>query len=161
MIRTLVASLVLVTPCLVGCGGVADKPELVAVQGTVMLNGSPVDGATVTFSTEKSSRPATGETDASGKFKLTTYDTYDGAVPGEHTVTISKVEASGEGSMQPGASAEQMQEKMKQQMEKMKNPTKEAPKSQLPGKYADAKTSGEKRTVVKGDVNDFKFELTE
>ena len=31
----------------------------------------------------------------------------------------------------------------------------------LPAKYADAQTSGEKRTVSATETNDFKFDLTE
>ena len=163
MIRALVATLVLVTPFFVGCGGGGnDRPDLVPVMGTVTFKGSPVEGATVTFSNEKSPRSAKGITDSTGEFQLTTFDTNDGAVAGEHDVTISKVEATSDGAMSPGMSKEQMMEKMNEQTEKMKgNVTQFVAKSTLPGKYADVKTSGLTRTVVGNDANDFKFELTE
>lgn len=162
MIRALVVTLVLVTPSLVGCGGDSGRPDLEPVRGTVTFKGSPVEGATVTFFNEKSPRSAQGRTDSSGKFQLTTFDTNDGAVVGEHVVTISKVEAAAEGAMSSGMSPDQIMEKMKEQTDKMKgNLTESVPKATLPGKYADVKTSGEKRTVVENDANDFKFELTE
>ena len=163
MIRELVATLVLVSPCLVGCGGSgSDRPELVPVKGTVTFKDSPVEGATVTFFNANSPRSASGITDAAGKFQLTTFDTNDGAVPGEHTVTISKVEASADAPMSGGMSPEQIQAKMKEQVDRMKgNLTESAAKTTLPAKYADPKTSGETRTVVKGDANDFKFQLTD
>jgi len=163
MARSLLAMLVLLTCGSVGCGGGAsDKPELVPVKGTVQFKGTAVEGATVTFANANAPRSASGITDASGKFQLSMFDTNDGAVPGEHTVTISKVEAASDATMAPGMSPDQIREHMNKQAEKMKgNLTESAPKTTLPAKYADVKTSGETRTVVKGDVNDFKFELTE
>ncbi len=163
MIRALVATLVLVTPFFVGCGGGGtDRPVVTPVQGTVTFKGSPVEGATVSFFNEKSPRSATGVTDSSGKFQLTTFDTNDGAVAGEHVVTISKIEAKADAMMSPGMSKEQMMEKMNAQTEKMKGNLKETvAKSTLPGKYANVKTSGLTKTVAENVANDFKFELTE
>lgn len=163
MIRKLAVVFVLGASVLTGCGGGADRPELVPVSGTVNYKGSPVDGATVTFSTEKSARSSSGVTDSSGKFKLTTFDTNDGAPIGEHVVTIAKAEAAGEGDMQTaGKTPEQMKEMMDKQKARMQANFAEGPaKMILPTKYADGKTSGEKRTVVAGDSNDFKFDLTD
>ncbi len=162
MIRTLIVVFALSTSVLTGCGG-ADRPELVPVSGTVNYKGSPVEGATVTFATEKAARSSSGVTDASGKFRLTTFDTNDGAPIGEHVVTISKVEAQAANGMQSSsATPEQMQEMMAKQTGQMKGKMEDvAPKMILPTKYADAKTSGEKRTVAAGDANDFKFELND
>lgn len=161
MFRSLVAILVLLTPCIVGCGGGSTgRPDLVPVQGTVNFKGAPVEGATVTFTSDKSPIPASGVTDASGKFKLTSYDTSDGAIAGDHTVTIMKVAAA---AATPALTQENMKEKMANDIGMMsKGKTSEIkPELVLPAKYADAKTSGEKRTVVKGEANDFKFDLAE
>jgi hypothetical protein len=160
MLRTLVATLILVLPCLPGCGGGADRPALLPVSGTVLFKGQPVEGATVSFSNEKASRSAQGVTDANGKFKLTSYDTNDGAIAGEHVVTISKAAAVSDDSQMTQANAMEM---MKKKMDGMKgkNMSDQKPEMLLPAKYADGKTSGEKRTVKSGDSNDFKFELTE
>ena len=74
---------------LVGCGGGGDSdmPELGTVNGTVTLNGQPVEGATIEFVPEKG-RPSVGETDSSGKYVLSYKQGVDGAVIGKHSVSI-------------------------------------------------------------------------
>jgi hypothetical protein len=72
-----------------GCGGSLTP---VPVSGTVTLDGKPVEGATVTFhavGNDKEGKPATGETDKTGTFRLRT-GTADGARPGEYKVVILK-----------------------------------------------------------------------
>jgi hypothetical protein len=59
------------------------------VKGTVTFQGSPLAEADVAF-TPKGGRPATGRTDAAGRFSLTTFKTNDGAMVGEHIVTVCK-----------------------------------------------------------------------
>lgn len=161
MIRAMVAALAVVMPCVSGCGGSSGRPDLVKVQGTVTFKGSPVEGATVTFfavKSDKSSRNANGTTDSSGRFKLTTYDTNDGVIPGEHSVSIAKVATAGQGT---ALTQENMKEKMAKDMQMMAGGKMSEIKveQQLPAKYADAKTSKEVRTVVKGESHDFKFDL--
>jgi hypothetical protein len=160
MIRILVTTCVLICASMMGCGGGAARPELVPVSGTVLFKGEPVEGATVTFSNKDAPRSAQGVTDASGKFRLTSYDTNDGAVPGEHAVTITKA-AAVEGPAQ--MTQENAMEMMKRNTGAMQagNLSDQKPAMVLPEKYADAKTSGETRTVAKGDANDFKFDLQE
>ena len=106
MIRKLVAVLVLGTSLLTGCGGGADRPAMVPVSGTVNYNGSPVEGATVTFAAGTSSRSSNGVSDSSGKFKLTTFDTNDGAPVGEYVVTIAKFDAEAATDTAAGSSPE-------------------------------------------------------
>src|SRR5713226_3122156 len=73
-----------------GCGG---AKKLVKVEGKVTLDGAPLDGAMVKFMPQGGSgQPATGLTGTDGKFRLTTYVTGDGALPGDYSVTITKVE---------------------------------------------------------------------
>lgn len=159
MIRTHSIITLIALSVLAGCGGAADRPDLVPVKGTVLLNGQPVSGATVTFSNEKAPRSAQGVTDAEGKFQLTSYDTNDGAIEGEHSITITKAAAVSDSSQITQANAMEM---MKKNTGAMKGKlSDQKPEMVLPAKYADAKTSGEKRTVKKGDSNDFKLELTE
>lgn len=158
MIRALVATFILVLPVLVGCGGGSDRPDLVPVKGTVTLDGEPVEGATVYFSCPAAPRSASGVTDSNGNFTLTSYDSGDGAVPGEHVVTIIKVAASGQSNVLTQESAKEMMARNTGMM-KGGDLSKAKPELVLPTKYADATTSGEKRTVVAGDVNDFKILL--
>lgn len=58
--------------------------------GVVMLDGQPLEGAEVVFDSAELKMTATGRTDASGTFKLTTYEEGDGFVEGIHRVSISK-----------------------------------------------------------------------
>lgn len=63
-----------------GCG--ANKP--VPVAGKVTLDGQPLADAGVVFTPEGGGRPAYGNTEADGSFRL-----IDGALPGTYTVTIT------------------------------------------------------------------------
>jgi hypothetical protein len=84
MVRFLPA-LFLVAP-IVGCGG---DPRVATVSGTVTYKGKPLPNAYVAFWPEKQGeRAATGSTDANGRYRLTTYQAYDGAVIGKHGVMI-------------------------------------------------------------------------
>ena len=74
----------------VGCGGGAsDMPELGEVSGTVTLDGAPLSGAEVTFE-PTAGAPSVGTTDETGKYELVYNQDAQGAVPGQHTVRISK-----------------------------------------------------------------------
>jgi hypothetical protein len=69
----------------VGCG----KGSVSKVEGIVTLDGKPLPGATVSFvPVNKEGRPANGRTDSDGTFRLTTFRTDDGALPGEYQVIV-------------------------------------------------------------------------
>jgi hypothetical protein len=72
-----------------GCGqaGTGRAPTA-PVAGVMTLGGQPLADVTITF-TPAAGRPATGRTDATGRFTLSTFAAGDGAVPGEHRVTLS------------------------------------------------------------------------
>lgn len=76
-----------------GCGQKAvEQPQTIPVTGTVTYRGKAVEGAVVSLLTEQVSHAATGTTDASGKFTLSTFSPNDGAVPGSHRATIIKLD---------------------------------------------------------------------
>lgn len=76
---------------LVGCsGGAADTPELSQVSGTVTLDGAPLTKASVTFQPQSGSS-SVGMTDEAGHYELAYNKDTNGAVPGQHTVRISKM----------------------------------------------------------------------
>jgi hypothetical protein len=84
--------LVGLTVLLVAAAGCDGRRTPVPVEGTVTLDGNPVEGATVTFhllGDDKEGRPATGQTDKTGTFHLKT-GTEAGARPGEYKVVIVK-----------------------------------------------------------------------
>jgi len=74
------------------------RPELlrtVPVSGSVTLDGVPLDGAMISFATADSrARPAFGNTDKAGRFRLWTpirrLPVAKGALPGTYQVTIQK-----------------------------------------------------------------------
>ena len=73
-----------------GPEGAADRQPTAPATGIVTHIGKPVEGATITFVPAINPVPAYGITDAEGKFELTTYEQDDGAIVGEHFVTINK-----------------------------------------------------------------------
>ena len=83
-----VTVVLLATP--MGCGPARDKnlPPTAPASGTVMYNGEPVRGGTVTFHPKGIGNPGVGWLDESGRFAVATYYDNDGAVVGEHAVTI-------------------------------------------------------------------------
>ena len=95
--RALPNSLVLAAiliPWSLGCGGADPRPATVPVSGKVTFNGKPLTLGTVAFvpTGSKQSRPATGELDSSGAYKLMTYEPGDGAHPGDYKVSVSAFE---------------------------------------------------------------------
>ena len=145
---------------LIGCsgGGSADVGA-VSVSGTVTLDGQPVEGATVAFSPAgQEGRSATGKTDASGKFTLTTVEAGDGAVPGSYAVVVTKI--TGGATMQDprGQGGELTPEQQEAIKAAAQGKTPEA-KNELPEKYAAANTSGLTADVAGSGSNEFTFDL--
>jgi len=80
--------LVLVAATLVGCGGAGLAP----VSGTVTMDGSPLEGATVTFHPQPGvkSNGGSGTSDAAGKFTVLTPQGKRGIIPGDYSITVSR-----------------------------------------------------------------------
>jgi hypothetical protein len=85
MVMQRVAGVAVCAVLLAGCG----KSETVPVTGTVTFKGQPAANAEVMFNA-KQGRLATGVTDESGKFTLSTAKPNDGAMPGEYVVTLAE-----------------------------------------------------------------------
>lgn len=118
-----------------GCDG--SGVDTAEVKGKVTVAGQPVEGITVLFSGV--GRPASGITDSSGNFTLTTIDRGDGAVPGQHQVSFTKA-ASGE---PPSSDLAQIP----------------APEFPFNAKYSNPDTSEITADVVDGKVNEFTWDL--
>ena len=138
----------------IGCGGSSDRPAVVPVSGSVKFKGVAQEGATVTFSTSKSPRTAVGVCNGAGEFKLTTFDTDDGAVAGSHIVTIVGK-----------ASAAAVPLTPEQYLEAVQSGNGKIPRMNtddtLPKKYGEPGESGLKRDVIAGETNVFNFDLSE
>lgn len=89
----------------IGCGG-SKAPPTAKVSGTVTFKGEPLANAKVLF-ISASGRPAQGESDAAGKFTLTTDKPGDGAVIGDHVIVVTKL------GPPAGMSESEFQEKLK------------------------------------------------
>lgn len=74
----------------VGCGG--SKFTVVPAKGKVVCSGAPVTSGSVSFSpvaaagNDEPGKSATAAVGADGTFVLTTYDQFDGAIVGKHSV---------------------------------------------------------------------------
>jgi hypothetical protein len=76
---------------LVGCGG--SGIGTVPAEGTVLVDGQPMEGVMVVFNPDdEGGRAASGRTDAEGHFVLTTEVNGDGALPGSYKISVSKHE---------------------------------------------------------------------
>jgi hypothetical protein len=123
----------------------------------VTYRGQPVAGAAISFLAPKSPRIASGETDAQGRFQLTTFEPNDGAVLGTHVVTVykpaEKIEPMGiDPDLDPNAYVEAMEQAAARAMKA------QAAGSTLPARYSDPNTSDLRFEVEEGD-NHFEINL--
>jgi hypothetical protein len=149
---------------LAGCG---ESSGTLPVTGKVTKGGQPVAGAAVVFEpsgSSKDAKSASGTTDASGVYKLTTFVNGDGALPGNYKVKITKfpgadvpaMEAPKEASQQDiDAIYKAMQEKGKYGPGAQTDTSAEI-KNELDNKYADVNTSG-LTAEVKAGATTFDF----
>ena len=151
---------------LAGCGGDGRRLDTVPVSGVVRVNGQAMEGAVVTFSPQGDGHAASGTTDASGKYTLTTEISGDGAVPGSYQVMVTKFEqpnaptapAAGESDIDAAYRAAEAAG-----VDIMGTPRETVPrvtaKSLVPEKYRNPQTSGLTATVSSEGANQFDFEL--
>jgi hypothetical protein len=90
-----------------GCGS-GSPYELAPVHGRLTVKQRPLAGAKVMFAPiakddqSAAGKPAVGLTDSEGSFTLTTYSDGDGAVVGEHWITVFAPEAAAPNESAPG-----------------------------------------------------------
>ena len=88
---TLSPVLALVLLALLGCNR-ASGPRCYPVSGVVLLDGQPLAEAEVVFHSpadlERTFPKPTAQTDADGRFRLTTHEPHDGAPVGPYTITV-------------------------------------------------------------------------
>ena len=140
---------------LVGCGG-PKWPPTYKSSGTVTLDGTPVERATISFYPLDGQKPANATTDANGAFEVTSFNAGDGAMLGSFGVAIEKFPAV-EIETTPGGTPydESMNTDEGPSADSEKDPVNE-----LPEKYSDHEKSGLSATVTADGENVFNFELT-
>lgn len=162
MMRVLAAAALLGVIAAQGCSPSAtgDRPGTVPVTGTVTQAGKPLAGATVNFVASGGSGSAVGVTGADGTYKLTTFESGDGAMPGQYKVTIVKYDAppAAEGSSSslppdPTTTGEYVPP------EAGSSEPAAGPKNLLPAKYADPEQSGLTATVTESGENRHDFQI--
>jgi hypothetical protein len=142
---SLAAGLGLVLQLSSGCSQDANMPKLGKVRGTVSYQGKPLDGGRVVFTPVsgkggETGQNATGVIDRDGTYEMTTFSTGDGAILGQHVVTV--VVQKGE-MPKPDANSQ-----IKYVL----------PKNMAPSKYASPDKSPLKCTVIEGGMK-FDIEL--
>ncbi len=132
---------------LVGCS--SGKPKTYQVTGAVTMKGQPVEGATVVFVPPEGAtyQAATGITDASGNFKLSTFTGEDGAQEGEYRIKVSKFNVK-----KPTKEEQERYISIEEERKMQFGDDKPAvpARNLLPPKYNDESTSGLAYTVKKG-----------
>ncbi len=142
----------------VGCGDSVNRPETIPVSGTVVYGGKPIEGAEVSFWGEGAPRAASGVTDAEGKFTISMFAFNDGCLPGANTITIRKME---EGAAGSGPTPEEMlADPLALASAASAAEAGEGPKSLVPEKYGNQKTSPLKEDVSASN-NTFVFTLAD
>jgi hypothetical protein len=131
-----------------GCGADANMPKLGKVHGKVTYKGQPVTSGHITFTPVlgkggETGQTATGEINTDGTYEMTTFNTGDGAILGQHTVTVVVRGKENEALTKPDANGHIRYE---------------LAKAVTPSKYASAETSPLKCTVHEG-TQDFDIEL--
>lgn len=135
-----------------GCWFQGDgRQPRVPVTGSVVCEGMPVAGARVIFYPLAEGLPAAhGDTDAAGRFQLTTFDPQDGAVPGAYVALVTKTETEGELTYEEGEAYFQRTGKP---------PPFPQVKNLLPAKYGSYDTSDLRCEVVPERTNEFPLQL--
>ena len=143
LVGTLVVSL--------GCGPSGPpRPKTYPVTGVVTYNGQPVAGANLNFQLTDGSGYAMAITDDAGRYSLMTFDTNDGAVPGEYVVGITKYDQA--------VVVDDMSDDDYVPPEEQESVASTG--NQLPTNYSVPQTSGLTATV-REEPNEFDFELTD
>jgi hypothetical protein len=153
--------------------GGCTKPPTVATYpatGTVTYNDKPVVGATVSFVSDNPDAPrCSGITDEDGRFSLMTYvnaaEVLRGAPAGDYNVLVLKNPTVGDTAnaasmeqLSPEERIVKMQKMMQQQLPQQgEKPVK--PKSEVPEKYTNVKTTPLKGTIAAGEnaIPEFKL----
>ena len=137
----------------VGCGKAkASREPIFKVSGKILYKGQPVEDADVVFTCADKNRSAFGRTDSKGEFKLTTFVSNDGAVPGKHVVLVTKIEL--------GAPVKVADiSDTAYQPPKLHESTDPKPKNSIPAKYSDAKKTDLFAVVTEGDNPEMVLEL--
>ena len=126
-----------------------------------MLDGKPLDGATVNFLSEGTNIIASGKTNAEGKFALKTFigsTAVDGAVIGNHGVSVVKTES--KGTVDAPTDLEETKKMMAQMTTNPSITSDFKSKALIPERYNNPMMSKLTASVSDSGPNDIVLELT-
>lgn len=148
--RSLLLTILFISIGFTACSGTSEdkwtkqRPKTYPVAGTINFDGEPLEGATIVFRpTGEQPQAAVGRSNAEGEFQLRTFQDGDGAIAGDHSVSITCVKTEG-----PPAGAN---------LDEVNVVIKEV--SLIPEKYGDFKKSGLSAKVSQDEENIFTFDL--
>ena len=147
-----------------GCANEVGVPTF-PVTGTVTQKGKPVEGAIVAFTPSTPGPSASGVTDASGVYKLTTRSNGDGAAAGKYMITICKYDKKPPAKKQPEPDKETDPADITNEYPEGYNEMQAAEiaaivsKNLLPPKYAQTATSKLEAEVKQASENKFDFSV--
>jgi hypothetical protein len=145
MLCILAAVAVATNGCNQQVGPVGEVIEVVDASGVLTFQGKPLEGFTVTFMPVTGQRPASGISDATGKFILGTNGANDGAEAGSHKVAVVWAGPPPTDDTTAGV---------------IDDPAKmPAPPVEIPAKYANPETSGLTAEVPESGTDALKIEL--
>ncbi|MEM7782572.1 MAG: hypothetical protein AAF623_04400 [Planctomycetota bacterium] len=131
----MIGILLLVILTWVGCSN-SPEPRTFPVSGIVTLDGVPLKGVAVMFQPEQGGSFGIGISDSAGRFKITTFELDDGAIPGNHGVIIQKDTASFDATSEGNNDGQK-----------------------IPPRYGKAETSG-LQVEVSSEIQDLELKLT-
>jgi hypothetical protein len=155
-LRSLHNGVVVLTFLTAGCSG-PSHPATAPVSGVVTYKGSSVDEAVVVFASPAGGRPATAITDGQGKFRLSTFAEYDGAMPGNYKVTVNKTTKD----TSPPKSQEELNAEFERQQQTGQAPPPPVVQFLVPEKYLTAEKTPLEFTVKADKNEEAHFELTD
>lgn len=143
-------SVLILLAAMTGCGG---DDRVGSVRGTVTLDGKPVGDAGVTFMPKAGGRPAFGITAADGTYELTTFEIGDGALIGNHLITITAVDE------RVSSKTEALSEELGSLAEVVQPNTRPKQVWRVPERYSESDSSGLEFEVKRGEKNQADFSL--
>ncbi len=134
-----------------GCG--PQRPPMGKVQGVVTLDGEPLSAGSIQFWPDVG-RPSRSSINEDGTYELTTFDAGDGALVGNHVVTIKSTRLT---EADPEISS--TQEEIEYYREKRPTPIRAAKVVWIiPEKYSERRSTPLTAKVVEGD-NEINFDI--
>ncbi len=145
-LAAVVATILVLIPA--GCD---NGPNVAPVHGKITVGGKPLTEGNIVFM-PSNGRMAHGKIQPDGSYRLTTFESNDGALIGDHSVTIEAVVVESN-----AAELKTLEEEISNENQPRRLIVKET--HLVPEKYADPLSSELKATVKDQDDNEFNFDL--